>query len=87
MRGFVVPRGITVLAGGVASADATSFTLSASAGHPQYSIGENKYLAEHASTLSYEVTITITDNGTWTYETWLRSTPRSNTTAPSRCGG
>src|ERR1700710_747428 len=29
LRGFVVPRGITVLAGGTASADATSFTLSA----------------------------------------------------------
>jgi hypothetical protein len=27
MRGFVVPRGITVLAGGIAVADATEFTL------------------------------------------------------------
>ncbi len=44
MRGFVVPRGITVLAGGVAAADATSFTLSARPGDPNYSIGENKYL-------------------------------------------
>jgi hypothetical protein len=68
MRGFVVPRGITVLAGGTAAADATSFTLSAKAGDPQYSIGENKYLAEHASTLSYEVTITCNDDGTWGYD-------------------
>ena len=67
LRGFVVPRGITVLAGGTAAADATSFTLSAAPGHPQYSIGENKYLAENVSTLSYEVTITINDDGTWAY--------------------
>jgi hypothetical protein len=67
MRGFVVPRGITVLAGGIANADATSFTMSAEAGHPQYSIGENQYLAENASTRSYTVTITINDDGSWSY--------------------
>jgi len=68
MRGFVVPRGITVLAGGVADADATSFTLSAKAGHPQYNIGENKYLAENAATLSYDVTITILGDDSWSYD-------------------
>ena len=67
LRGFVVPRGITVLADGTADADATTFTLNAEAGHPQYSIGENKYLAEHASTRKYSVTITIGD-GTWSYD-------------------
>jgi hypothetical protein len=68
MRGFVVPRGITVLAGGTAAADARSFTLSAKAGDPQYAIGENKYLAQNASTLSYTVTITINDDGSWSYD-------------------
>jgi hypothetical protein len=68
LRGFVVPRGITVLAGGTAAPDATTFTLSAAAGDPQYSIGENKYLAENASTLSYTVTITIEDDGSWSYD-------------------
>jgi hypothetical protein len=68
MRGFVVPRGITVLAGGVAAADAKSFTLSARPGDPNYSIGENQYLSQHASTLSYDVTITINDDGTWSYD-------------------
>jgi hypothetical protein len=67
LRGFVVPRGITVLAGGTASADATSFTLKAARGEALYTIGENAYLAEHASTLDYEVTIT-TGGGTWSYE-------------------
>ena len=68
VRGFVVPRGITVLAGGTTTADTGAFTLEASAGHPQYSIGENKYLAENASTLSYHVTITLNDDGTWSYD-------------------
>ncbi len=67
MRGFVVPRGITVLAGGTAAPDATTFTLNAAAGDPQYSIGENKYLAANASTKSYAVTVTIEADGTWTY--------------------
>jgi hypothetical protein len=68
VRGFVVPRGITVLAGGTAAAGATSFTLKGAAGDPQYSIGENKYLAEHASTLSYSVTVTINDDRSWSYD-------------------
>ena len=68
LRGFVVPRGITVLAGGTAAADATSFTLNAKLGDPQYAIGENHYLAKHASTLSYTVTITFNKNGTWSYD-------------------
>jgi hypothetical protein len=68
MRGFVVPRGITVLAGGTAATDATSFQLSARPGDPNYSIGENKYLTQHASTLSYDVTIAINDDGSWSYD-------------------
>jgi hypothetical protein len=67
MRGFVVPRGITVLAGGIATADATTWTMKAVNGTVPYSIGENTYLAKNASTLSYEVTITISDD-TWSYD-------------------
>jgi hypothetical protein len=67
VRGFVVPRGITVLAGGVAAADDTAFTLRAAHGDELYTIGENKYLAKNASTLSYEVTIAIGQDQ-WSYE-------------------
>jgi hypothetical protein len=67
LRGFVVPRGITVLAGGTAAADATTFTLRAAPGEPQYTIGENRYLAKNASTLGYEVTITVGDDS-WSYD-------------------
>ena len=66
LRGFVVPRGITVLAGGTAAADARTFTLHAEAGHPRFSIGEKSYLAEHASSRSY--TVTVNDDGTWSYD-------------------
>ncbi|MGZ6980461.1 MAG: hypothetical protein ACXVJW_20290, partial [Acidimicrobiia bacterium] len=33
-----------------------------------YSIGENKYLAKNASTLSYEVTVTANPDGTISYD-------------------
>jgi hypothetical protein len=67
MRGFVVPRGITVLAGGIAAADATTWTMKAVNGTVPYSIGENTYLAKNASTLSYDVTI-VTGPDTWSYD-------------------
>jgi hypothetical protein len=68
LRGFVVPRGITVLAGttGVAP-DATSFTLTAKLGDPRYGISENTYLGKRASSTSYEVNITANSDGTWSY--------------------
>ena len=68
LRGFVVPRGITVLAGGIADADATTWTMYAKQGDPQYAIGENRYLAEHAATVSYDLAITLNDDGSWSYE-------------------
>jgi hypothetical protein len=67
MRGFVVPRGITVLAGGTAGPDSETFTLMATQGGSQYVIGENLYLAKNASTLSYQVTIT-SSHDTWSYD-------------------
>jgi len=67
MRGFVVPRGITALAGGTAAADATSFTMAARLGEATYGISENLYLNGAASTVSYEVTITVIDDASWSY--------------------
>ena len=69
MRGFVVPRGITILAGGTTTADSKMFSMGAKLGAPGgYSIGENIYLGQKASTKSYEVTITVNDDGTWSYQ-------------------
>jgi hypothetical protein len=77
LRGFVVPRGITVLAGAIGVApDATSFTLRAKLGDPRYGICENDYLAQQASSTDYEATITANEDGTWSYAelTTLRMT-------------
>jgi hypothetical protein len=67
MRGFVVPRGITTLAGGAATADATTFTMSAKLGEATYGVSENLYLNGAASTVSYEVTVTVIDDASWSY--------------------
>jgi hypothetical protein len=68
LRGFVVPRGITVLAGGTAAADARQFTMHAELGGTNYTIGENQYLAKNASSESYFVTITINEDDSWSYD-------------------
>ena len=68
LRGFVVPRGITVLAGAIGvAADATEFTLTAKLGDPKYGISENDYLGKKASSTNYTVTITANADGTWSY--------------------
>ena len=67
MRCFSIPRGIVVIAGGTAAPDATSFTLKAANGDARYAIGEGSYLHAHASSVTYEVTVTVGD-GEWSYE-------------------
>ena len=67
MRSFMVPRGCTLLAGGPATPDATSFSLAAHLGSPTYGILSNLYLDEKAKTTAYECTIEVGD-GTWSYD-------------------
>jgi hypothetical protein len=67
LRGFVVPRGIVVLAGGFSAQDAHEFTLTAEKNSDTWSIGENSYLAKHASTVAYSVTITVNGPDSWSY--------------------
>jgi hypothetical protein len=68
LRGFVVPRGVTVLVGGTADADADEFSLAADLGGNDYNIGENQYLAKRAGSMSYRVTITANPEGAWSYD-------------------
>ena len=42
--------------------------VSATLGGTNYTIGENQYLDKNASTLSYEVTITVNSDYTWSYD-------------------
>jgi hypothetical protein len=68
MRCFVVPRATLLIAGATCEPDARSFTLRADPAHSSYGILENPYLVENASTRSYQCTITVNDEGSWTYE-------------------
>ncbi len=68
MRAFMVPRGTVVLAGGEAAADASSFTMTAELGSSEFGVLQNPYLAVNASTVRYEVTITVHDADSFTYE-------------------
>lgn len=68
LRAFVVPRGIAILAGGTARPADRQFSLAAERGATGYAIGENDYLATHASSLGYRATITTRCDGGWSYE-------------------
>ena len=68
MHSLTIPRGQTVLAAGKAKADAKSFTLKATRGDTDYGICSNPYLEQNFRTDSFEITITIHDDGTWSYD-------------------
>jgi len=68
MRGFVIPRGQVVLAGGQAAAEDRSFTMSADLGSAVWGICSNPFLDQAAKTVRYEVTVTVGDDGTFGYD-------------------
>ncbi len=63
MRCFIVPRGVSVIAGGTAQADARSFSLEARVGSETYGICSNRFLDEQFKTESYRLKVTIHDEG------------------------
>jgi hypothetical protein len=63
----MVPRGSTILAGGAATADTTTFRLAADVGSESYGILSNLYLAKLARSTSYRATISI-DGDVWSYD-------------------
>lgn len=66
MRCFMVPRGVTVIAGGTAKADATSFELAADVGSETYGICSNRFLDAEFKTVRYELKVEI-NGDEWTY--------------------
>jgi len=68
LRCFIVPRGVTVLAGGTVEPDAKSFKLAADAGSETYGICSNKFLDKEFKTVHYELRITIHDDQSFSYE-------------------
>jgi hypothetical protein len=68
MRCFMVPRGSTILAGGPATPNATTFTMQAEVGSETYGILSTPYLAKQARTVLYQVTMSLDDDGSLLYE-------------------
>ena len=68
MHSLTIPRGQTVLAAGKAKADAKSFTLTATRGDTDYGICSNPYLEKNFRTDSFTITVTVHDDGTWSYD-------------------
>lgn len=59
LRCFMVPRGTSILAGGVATPDAKSFSLEAGVGSETYGILSNLYLAKNARTTKYTCKVEV----------------------------
>jgi hypothetical protein len=68
LRSVMVPRGIAVMAGGSATVGAGAFTVRAELGSPTYGICSNKFLDENFRTVRYELTVTIHDETSFSYD-------------------
>ena len=65
---LAIPRGQTAMAVGHAAADAKSFRLEAVRGAETNGILSNPFLEYAFKTVSYTITVSIHDDGTWSYE-------------------
>ncbi|MGQ0287286.1 FABP family protein [Pasteurellaceae bacterium 22721_9_1] len=63
-----IPRGQTVMAVGNAAPDAKTFTVKAVRGSLTNGIISNPFIEQNFRTDSYEITVKINDDGTWSYE-------------------
>jgi hypothetical protein len=68
MKCFIVPRGNAIITGGPAAATDRTFTMAAACGSPTYGILSNIYLDKAAKTTAITITVTVHDDGTWSYE-------------------
>lgn len=68
MRCFLVPRGVSVMAGGKVDKGAKSFTLAAKLGSPTYGICSGPFLDAEFKTVQYDVAMTFHDQNSFSYE-------------------
>ncbi|MDQ6964407.1 MAG: heme-binding beta-barrel domain-containing protein [Mariprofundales bacterium] len=68
MRCFMVPRGVTILAGGSTKADSGSFSMRAEVGSDTFGILSNPYLDREFKTVCYELQVDIHDDNSFSYE-------------------
>jgi hypothetical protein len=65
---LTIPRGMTAMAGGKASADTTEFELLATEESEHYSICSAPFLDYAFRTVEFRIKVTINGDGTWTYD-------------------
>jgi hypothetical protein len=68
MMTLAIPRGQVAMAVGASAADATTFTLRATAGDPHFGISTSTFLDQAFHTPSWEITFRIGPGDTWSYE-------------------
>lgn len=68
MRCFVVPRGVTVLAGGKAAANATEFDLVAERGAPVFGVCSGPFLDKEFRTVRFTMKVRILSPDKFSYE-------------------
>src|SRR5439155_12292709 len=68
MHSFMIPRGVTVLAGGPAEANSTILEVSATVGSPTFGICSNPFLDREFKTVRYEAKITIHNAQSFSYQ-------------------
>ncbi|MDP3921410.1 MAG: heme-binding beta-barrel domain-containing protein [Candidatus Omnitrophota bacterium] len=68
LRSFLVPRGVTVNAGGKVEPDAKQYELVAEAGSQTYGITSNPFLDMAFKTVRYVVKIAINNDGSFSYD-------------------
>jgi hypothetical protein len=68
MQTLAIPRGQVALLSGTAAADARAFQLRATRGPTDYGICSNPFLEYAFKTLEIRVSVTMNDDGTFTYD-------------------
>ena len=65
---LTIPRGMTTMASGQATADARSFELRATQGLDSWGICSAPFLLYAFKTVEFRIRVTLNDDGTWGYE-------------------
>jgi hypothetical protein len=68
LQTLAIPRGLVAMAMGRAAPDARRFAVTATLGSPTAGIVSAPFLDENFRTLSYALTVTLEDDGAFTYE-------------------
>lgn len=68
MHTLSIPRGLTLMAGGQATADARGFELRAVKGDVHFGIVSAPFLSHAFDTVEFVIKVTLHDDGSWTYE-------------------